>query len=315
MSDATAPRTRYQTWTTDGARWRHYRPRAGDVVIGTYPKCGTTWMQRIVDLLIFQSPEPRPIYDVSVWVDLRIAPPIEQVIERIDAQTHRRFLKSHMPLDGLPWFEEVRYVHVARDGRDACMSYFNHCSAYTQQMYEAQDRAADEMGGPAPRCPADVRTFFHDWLTKGTAPGASDGHPTLSFFDFETAWWRGRQRPNLLLVHYNDLQADLEAEMRRVAAFLGIGVDPGIWPELVRAARFEDMKRQGAELLPQAGLIFEGGSDRFLYKGSNGRWRDAIGTADLALYEEIAASRFTPGLARWIGGGRRETGDPRGAPD
>jgi aryl sulfotransferase len=103
--------------------------------------------------------------------------------------------------------------------------------------------------------------------------------------------------------------------MRRVADFLSIEVDPEVWPSLVEAATFEDMKRQGDALLPHVGLVFEGGTDRFLFKGSNGRWREEIPAEDLALYDEIAASRFTPGLSRWIEGGRKESGDPRDAPE
>lgn len=306
---------KYRTWTTDGARWQRYRPREGDVVIATYPKCGTTWMQRIVDLLIFQTPEPRPIFEISAWIDMGFGPPIDAVIERIEAQRHRRFFKSHLPFDGLPQYDEVRYVHVARDGRDACMSFFNHCAAYTPLMYELLDAASDEMGGPAPRCPDDVRTFWREWLTKGIHPGVSDGFPGPSFFDFEGTYWRERRRSNLLLVHYNDLKADLASEMRRIADFLSIEVDPDVWPALVRAATFEDMKRQGSSLIPQTSFVFEGGSDRFLFKGSNGRWRDEIPPEDVALYDELAARRFSPGLARWIEGGRKEAGDPRRAPE
>ncbi|MFQ5416197.1 MAG: sulfotransferase domain-containing protein [Myxococcota bacterium] len=314
MSDAAQP-TIYQTWTTDSRRWQHYRRRPGDIIIGTYPKCGTTWTQRIVDLLVFQSPEARSILDVSPWIDMRFGPPIEEVIARADAQQHRRFFKSHLPFDGLPCYEDVRYIHVARDGRDACMSFFNHCSAYTPQMYEAMDRGALEMGAPAPRCPDDVRVFFHEWLTKGIHPGLRDGFPTHSFFDFENTWWNARERSNVLLVHYNDLTADLDGEMRRIAGFLSIDVNEGIWPELVEAATFDDMKRKGSSLLPMVDVVFEGGTDRFLYKGSNERWRGAIPAEDLALYEELAGARFSEPLGRWIENGRLKAGDPGTAPD
>jgi aryl sulfotransferase len=75
---------------------------------------GTTWMQQIVNLLIFQSPEPRPLGELSPWLDNRIHLPIEVVLPKIEAQTHRRFLKSHLPLDALPIYDEVKYIHVAR---------------------------------------------------------------------------------------------------------------------------------------------------------------------------------------------------------
>jgi aryl sulfotransferase len=268
-----------------------------------------------VDLLVFQSPEARSISEVSPWIDMRFGLPIEAVIEQIEAQQHRRFLKSHLPFDGLPRHDDVRYIHVARDGRDACMSFFNHCSGYTPQMYEAMDRAAEEMGALAPRCPDGVRVFFHEWLTKGIRPGLRDGFPSHSFFNFENTWWRARRLPNVLLVHYNDLKADLHGEMRRIAAFLSIDVSDGIWPGLVEAATFEDMKRKGASLLPMVDAVFEGGTDRFLYKGSNERWRAAIPAEDLALYEELAGTHFSQALGRWIENGRLKAGDPRTGPD
>jgi aryl sulfotransferase len=314
MTETSTPKI-YQTWTVDSRRWRSFSPRDGDVIIATYPKCGTTWMQRIVDLLIFQSPAPRPINEVSPWIDARFLDPIESVIERVEKQGHRRFVKSHLPFDGLPYFEGVRYIHVARDGRDACMSYFNHCAGYTPLAYEAFDRAAPDMGGPAPRCPASPSEFWSDWLRKGIGPGSQDGFPSLSFFDFENTWWQARARENVLLVHYNDLKADLEEEMRRIGAFLSIDVEPGSWTSIVKAATFEEMKRDGDDLLPQFGRIFDGGSQRFLHKGSNGRWRDVIAPEELLLYERKVASRFTPGLALWIENGRIGAGDPRSAAD
>ena len=70
-----------------------------------------------------------------------------------------------------------------------------------------------------------------------------------------------------------------------------------------------------ATCLVVAAKFFEGGSRRFLYKGTNGRWRDEIPPDELALYEQKATSRFTPGLASWIEGGRLEAGGPRSAPD
>src|SRR5687768_5488518 len=98
----------------------------------------------------------------------------------------------------------------------------------------------------------------------------------MSFFHFERTWWEPRGRPNVLLVHYNDLKADLEEEMRRVADFLGVAVDAKLWPLLVEAAGFEAMRRDGAALMSTVASIFKEGSERFFYKGTNERWRGAF---------------------------------------
>ena len=296
----------YRTWVIDSRRWDHYRPRPGDVVIATYPKCGTTWTQRIVDLLVFQSPEPRPVMDISPWIDRRFPEPVEAVMARIEAQEHRRFLKSHLPADGLPIHDEVKYVHVARDGRDACMSYHHHATGLTPEMLAGLDRAGLEdetIGRPFPRVPADPAEHFYRWLTRGAVPGHADGLPHVSFFRFERSWWEERHRPNVLLVHYDDLKADLAGEMRRMADFLGITVPPDRWPALVEAAGLEAMRRDGEVLMGSVAGIFRGGAGRFFHAGTNGRWRGVFREEDLALYEAKVAAELPPACARWLAHG------------
>ena len=184
MGALDTPRKMYKTWYSDSTRWESYDPRAGDVIIGTAWKCGTTWMQQIVSLLVFQSPKPRPIHEVSPWIDCRFMLPVEDLQQLLEAQSHRRFMKSHLPFDGFPYYDQVRYIHVARDGRDLCMSAFNHSSAYTPLAYEIMDSIADETLGPFPRCSDDARVFWHDWLTRGVQPGETDGYPDLSIEDW-----------------------------------------------------------------------------------------------------------------------------------
>ena len=98
--------------------------------------------------------------------------------------------------------------------------------------------------------------------------------------------------------------------MRRIAEFLGIDSASETWPQLVEAASFAGMKRQGKQLMPGADVIFDGGTERFLYKATNGRWRDEISPEDLALYDEKVRRHFSPGLVSWIEAGRQAAGDP-----
>ena len=120
----------------------------------------------------------------------------------------------------------------------------------------------------------------------------------MSFFHFEQSWWDQRQRANVLLVHYDDLKADLAGEMRRVADFLDIRVAATTWPVLVEAAGFEAMRRDGEALMGSVAASFQGGGGRFFHKGTNERWRGVFREEDLALYEAKAAASPLPRMPR-----------------
>ena len=302
----------YRTWMIDSRRWDAYQPRPGDVVIGTYPKSGTTWMQQIVGLLIFQSPEPRPVSEIGAWVDRRLDP-LDEIMLHFAAQTHRRFLKSHLPFDGMPIHDDVRYIHVGRDGRDVCLSYHNQITRFTRETLAALDAAGiadDLISTPYPAIPKDPAAYFRMWLREGVA-GAADGSPYLSYFDFEQTYWEARKQNNLLMVHYRDLKSNLDDEMRRIAGFLNIPVDETIWPSLVKAATFEEMRRHGEKLAPRVMKMFSGGPADFFQKGENDRWRGVLDDRDLSEYETKLAESVSVDCAKWLRHGRFATDDSR----
>ncbi len=303
----------YRTWALDSSRWDAYEARAGDVVIATSPKCGTTWTQQIVSSLVFQDAEIRALSSVSPWIDVRFRGSSAETHRVLAAQTHRRFVKTHLPVDGLPLYDEVRYIHVARDGRDVLLSLHNHITGFTQKQLEEMDRIGLEdpiIGRPYPRFPADPRAFFRTWLTTPAIDGQTEGTPGPSFFDLEAGYWAERHRPNFLLVHYNDLKEDLNCEMRRIAEFLDITIAESLWPSLVRAASFEAMQSAGDDLMPHAKRLFTGGARQFFNKGVSGRWQSILTDEDLALYDAKVREKLTPGLAAWLAGGRRGAGEP-----
>jgi len=241
------------------------------------------------------------------------------MFERLAAQTHRRFVKTHLPVDGVPIFDEVQYIHVARDGRDALMSWHNHLTGFSDVVLASLDQVGLEdraIARPFPRAPADPAEYFRHWISTPAVIGQTDGTPELSYFDLEAGYWAERRRANFLMVHFNDLLADLDTEMRRIAAFLGIEVNHAVWPSLVRTADFKEMQAHGEAITPGANRLFgEGGVRRFFNKGTNGRWRSILTDEDLALYDAKVREKFSPSLAAWLEGGRRATGEPREAAD
>jgi aryl sulfotransferase len=315
-----APTRTVHSAIMDSARWADFPVRPDDIVVATYSKSGTTWTQRIVDLLVFQDPAPRPVFEISVWLDARIFAPHEVNLANLEAQTHRRFVKSHLPFDALPIYEGVKYIHVARDGRDAFMSWHNHRLGQTAQFGErvgaiiASDPAL--RGGPPPApVPEDPHAFFQSWIAEAEDESGRGAEHGLSYFDFENTYWSERGRENLLLVHYNDLKADLAGEMRRISEFLGIDTPEDRLPALAAAAEFNAMKADGKALMPGLEQAFDRGADRFLHKGTNGRWKDALTAEDLARYDAVARRKLSPSLAAWLEKGRLVAGDPRRLPD
>ena len=303
-----APTPIVRDFHSDSRHWDHYKPREGDIVICTAPKAGTTWTQQIINLLVFQSVAPRPLHEITPWLDGRIFAPLEVVLPALEAQTHRRFIKTHLSMDALPIHEEVRYIHTARDGRDACMSYLNHLNSQTAIAWEGLDRIGlsdPTTGRAAPRPPRTAREFFHYWID---TPGE---HTAGGFIALEQTYWSQRRAENVLLVHYNDMKADLDGEMRRISAFLDIPIDEAIRPTLVEAATFEAMKRDGDTLLGHMVRGFEGGHRSFLHKATNGRWQGAVDPEDLACWREMLETALSPNLIAWLEGGRAVAGDPR----
>ncbi len=296
----------------DSTRWVAYQPRPDDIIIATFPKCGTTWMERIVGMLLAASAAPAPVS--GPWFDFRLRGPVEPVSEMAEATVGRRHLKSHLPYDSLPVYEGVKFIHVARDGRDSAMSMHNHMRGFTPMIVEIMGQVSlnDPKFGdrPAPT-PEDPAQSFHEWLIDGGA----HGDPGASYWEVERSYWAARRDDNMLLAHYADLKADLAAEIDRVASYLEIALPAAVMAEIVAAARFETMRAQGETLMPGAAIAWAEGAKTFLHKGVNGRWQGVFAEADLAAYQAKIAAEFTPALAVWLESGRLVAGDPALSPE
>src|SRR6476469_6242407 len=110
MNMTTPQKTReYQNHHFDSTIWNDFVFRDDDIVIATYAKSGTTWLQQIVSQLIFSGQEGLPVAEMSPWLDLRI-PPKDVKLAAVNAQAHRRFLKTHLPVDALVFSRNAKYI-------------------------------------------------------------------------------------------------------------------------------------------------------------------------------------------------------------
>jgi aryl sulfotransferase len=299
------PEKTIRTWHTDSRIWDSFELRGGDIIVCTPPKTGTTWTQRIVGMLLAQSAEPRQIMEEQPWLDARFIP-TEEVVAALSAAEGRRGLKTHSPLSALPLHDDVLYINVARDPRDAVMSFHNHSLNFTDEFLAGMDQIGLDdplIGAPFPRALENPREFFRRWL-RDPQHVPFDDFTIDEFCEIENSFWEARERPNVLLVHYNDLKADREGEMRRIAQFCGIETPQALFAEMVEAAGFSSMKRDGAQLIGLAEVAFKGGADAFLHKGTNERWHGVLTDQDLADYRAALEARVPADLARWLEHGR-----------
>ncbi|MFI1192391.1 sulfotransferase domain-containing protein [Micromonospora sp. NPDC020750] len=287
---------RYRSSDEDSARWHGFPFRDGDIVISTRSKNGTTWMQMICALLVFGTPDlPAPLPELSPWLDWLVEPR-DEVYARLAAQPHRRFVKTHTPLDGIPLDDRAHYVVVARHPLDMAVSLWH------QSGNLDRERLAELTGQPAPQGPPAPRTPLVEalgrWVDREADPREEMDSLQGVMWHLGDAWAR-RDRPNVTLVHYDDLVADLDGQMRALAGRFGIEVPAPRWPELVEAATFDRMRQRADRLVPDPAGVLKDRS-AFFRRGRSGQGRELLDAATLARYRARTAALAPPDLLAWL---------------
>ena len=290
------PPVRYRSGDEDSGRWLGFPYRPGDIVISTRSKSGTTWVQMICALLVFQTPElPDTLPRLSPWLDW-LGTPRSEVYAQLSAQRHRRFIKSHTPLDGLPLDPRCTYIVTARHPLDLAVSL------YHQGENLDRSRIRQRLGRPGPEAPLPVRPPLHEWLVAWIDQEADprdqlDSLPGV--MSHLTDAWHRRDDPTIVLVHFDDLCSDLGGEMRRLARLLGITVAEDRWPELIGAATFEAMQADAGRIAPNPSGILKD-SAAFFRRGSSGAGVEQLTDDELERYRARAAELAPTDLLLWL---------------
>ncbi len=299
-------RRRERNFVYDSGRWDGFVFRGDDIVISTPPKCGTTWMQMMCALLIFRTTDlPAPLAELSPWLDMQTRP-LEDVFRDLDAQTHRRFIKTHTTLDALPFDERVTYVHVARDPRDVALSWDNHMANLDLDRFIEARMAAvglddlEEIGftGPPPPPSEDPDERFWDFIERDPNAEVPDGLARL--VAHVVTFWERRDEANVHLFHYADLRADLGGQMARLAGALGVEAPTD---ELVDAATFESMKANADHLVPNSDTPFWNDNGQFFDRARSGAWPALADEASQRRYEQALLACAPPDVAAWLHSG------------
>jgi hypothetical protein len=269
-------------------------------------------MQMLCALLIFDTANlERPLAELSPWLDMQLATRAD-VVARLDGQTHRRFIKTHTPLDGLPRDDRVTYVGVGRDPRDVAISQAHHLANLDLDRFMAVRAAAvglDDLAGlgppPAPRA-TEPAAAVAPWFEADPAGNVMCLEFVLAHL---TTFWERQGEPGVMLFHYGDLSTDLPGQMRRLADALTIGITDERIAELAGAATFGEMRRNATRVAPNADVGLWRSTEDFFHRGSVGQWPDVFDDELLRRYGDRVAELVSPELAKWLHSGWLGTAD------
>ena len=267
-------------------------------MISTRSKSGTTWVQMICALLVFQTSElPAPLGVLSPWLDWLVVPQ-DEVYAQLSAQQHRRFVKTHTPLDGIPVDARATYIVVGRHPLDMAVSLYHQGDNLDRDRMRELTGHSPASSGAFSRPP--LREWLLSWIDwEGDPREHLDSLPGV-LAHLSDAWAR-RREPNIVLVHYDDLSTDLEGEMRRLAGLLGIEVADATWPVLVHAASFEQMRERAERLAPDPVGVLKDRA-QFFRRGSSGAGRELLSNDELAHYVERTQRMAEPDMLAWLHG-------------
>ena len=288
MTEANPPQgTTYIGPITDTNRWQNFEARTDDIFVCTPPKCGTTWTQAICAMLVFGTADHGEQPGVlSPWIDAAFAP-IEDYLKQVEAQKHRRYLKTHTPFDGIPFLPDCTYLVIIRDPRDVFFSALNHRDNMNDEelannVFPTGERA------------------FQDWLTTVREPGTWDVQSLDSLCHFLKTYWDWRALPNVHMFHYSDMKRDLRGAIAKMAAATGIEVTDAQLDEYTQAASFDSMKSKADQFAPESGTGMWKAETNFFANGTNAQWQDKLSAAELAAFDARLAELLPAEQATWM---------------
>lgn len=284
MATSDMPTKDYVSDLTDSRRWQAFQRRPGDIVVCTPPKSGTTWTQGILALLISGDPQVDAETSMkSPWIDIALRP-LEDVMARLDAQDHRRHVKTHTPMDGIPIWSDLRYITVHRHPIDVHFSYRKHAANQKKAMFVSD------------RFPDDPSESFRIFVNSEQ----NDGGSLIGVVEHYKSTLLNRERENLLRLHYSDMLRDLTGAMAQIAAHVGISHPPDVMASLVEAATFDSMQANAHRFTPSAGQDFWHKDAAFFDSATSNKWEGQLTADDLAAYDARISEWLTPEERQWL---------------
>lgn len=258
---------------TDTRIWDRFDLRSGDVVLSTPPKCGTTWSQAILMMLIHGAVvTDRQVWRDSFWIDCGFRD--QQLLKTsLDAQTHRRCIKSHTPFDGITFDPDVVYISVYRHPIDVHLSMLKHIE---NLRFDILDFLS----------PAEPGAAFERFLSNPANDTGTDDLTLEAIFHHYRSFAAWEHMPNVHLFHYADLSKNLPGMIRRYADATGLKPAPELVSGIAKAASFGAMKEITKKSTSDGHQGAFHTDHKFFDSATSNKWEGRLSAEQMAEYKE-----------------------------
>ncbi len=245
------------------ASFAGYVPTQRDVFVTTYLKSGTNWAMQVALQIAWRgAAEFDRVHDLVAWPDSPVptwAVPLDTDVWSA-CPTGRRVIKTHNPAPSVPIAAESRYITVIRDPKEVMVSsYF-----FAGGLLDVLDRLSPQ-----------------DWMRITLSGKPMWARHTLS-------WWRLRDEPNVLVLTFPQMKADLPAAVDRIAAHMGVELDGAERAAVIERAGLPWMKQHESKFAPpRLPFVPEAPIPRMVRRGAAGGADELYTQAELAEIDRI----------------------------
>lgn len=255
--------------------WR-FKARPDDLLICTYPKAGTTWVQEIVDMIQQNGDVVKcrraPCYTRVPFIDLNPPKPFPSGLEEAEAMPSPRTIKSHLPVQLIPpsfWEQNCKVIYVARNAKDIMVSYYH---------FQKMNKGLVEPG---------TWCEYFDAFQNGKVPWGS-------WYDHVKGWWDAKDSRRILYIFYEDLKEDPRREILKVAQFMDLELSEELLEKIILHTTFQAMKENPmANFTTLPSFIFDHSVSPFMRKGIVGDWKNHFTVAQNEKFDQEYEKRMS----------------------
>lgn len=255
----------------EGNDFGDYQPDANDVIVCTYPKCGTNWTMQIAHQIATRnSGEFEHIHDVVPWPDFMrqdIIVPLDDDSIRNASSTDLRVIKTHLEWERVPYSSDARYICVLRDPKDTFVSSYHF--------------VRDIFFGP-------VMPSVDVWLNLFCSDGFLFVWP-----DHVNGYWAARELPNVMILTFEEMKADMPGVIARIAEFMGVEMDEEELARVAEKSAFAYMQGIGHKFNPPAITPLASPAQKMLRRGKSGTSGELLSAAQQRKIDEWVRTRLS----------------------